>query len=236
MSISRPTLPVAPATATLNPCMRNDPFARGSPQFPPLAGGLLDAPPGEEPERKAQLTLHAACRGGMRFARRFHRTKRHRKGPSCGAEAPGRQVENTARRRSQCGRSCPPAPEPPGPLRQVRLAPVWKTINEAPKGQMGPVRSWGWSEAFRRRRACAPGSKTRMRGFTLGLKPIPTVATRSPSSPMRPAATRACRPSFRASTPPRSARGSPPGAPPARRSTHCSCKESRPPPRCAGSA
>ncbi len=51
---------------------------------------------------------------------------------------------------------------------------------------------------------------------------------RSPSPPMRPAATRACRPSFRASTPPRSARGSPPGAPPARRSTPCSCKGSPP--------
>src|SRR5208337_5603931 len=96
-----------PATATLKPCMKNDPFARGSPLFPPLAGGLLDAPPGEEPERKAQLTLHAAFGGGARFARRFRRAKRHRKGPSCGAAAPERQVENTTRRRSQCGRSSP---------------------------------------------------------------------------------------------------------------------------------
>ena len=38
---------------------------------------------------------------------------------------------------------------------------------------MGPARSRAWSEAFRRRRASAPGSKTRTRGFTLGLKPIP---------------------------------------------------------------
>ena len=64
-SISRPTLPVAPATATLKPDMMRIPFGSWPPAWLPMEADLRPAPAGEDSGRRVQPFVPPVLAGRM---------------------------------------------------------------------------------------------------------------------------------------------------------------------------
>ena len=192
---------------------------------------LLGAPPGEEPERQAQLNEAADRAGGERFAFRFQRGEPHRRDPSVALQRQGERSPG-------CGKHGADAKSMRVRPLAARAAARWAAKSGSRQSGTTSMAS-GWRR-WRRdwRKPCRAGFRRRCRGVPSLRTPAAARCNRSMEKRVvkinwqvnrrlpQPAKLTLliCQPSSLRSTPRRSPTASPSGAPPAARSTPSSSR------------